>query len=232
MSNNIHIFAVSNLNKLNLNLEKMKKIISFIKEKKFLLSSIVLGLALVIVLFVKLSKEEDFWYDVYKDRMELKYWSSKDSLVTEIDKYIQATAPESSIDGLFLLNKCLEYNVDVVFVLAQATMESHFGTTGMAKRTNSVFNVGAYDGMSISGISNKHKYENPNLSIEPYLVLLNNRYLDGKSEADLLEKFVDKDGKRYASYPHYEKELMSIINKMNETTNINKTYALFMKYSN
>lgn len=210
----------------------MKKIIGFIKEKKFLLSSIILGVALVIVLSVKLTKEQDFWYDVYKDRMELKYWSSKDSLVTEIDKYIQATAPESSIDGLFLLNKCLEYNVDVVFVLAQATMESHFGTTGMAKRTNSVFNVGAYDGMSISSISNKHKYENPNLSIEPYLVLLNNRYLDGKSEADLLEKFVDKDGKRYASYPHYEKELMSIINKINETTNINKTYALFMKYSN
>lgn len=210
----------------------MKKIIGFIKEKKFLLSSIILGVALVIVLFVKLTNEQDFWYDVYKDRMELKYWSSKDSLVTEIDKYIQATAPESSIDGLFLLNKCLEYNVDVVFVLAQATIESHFGTTGMAKKTNSVFNVGAYDGKSISGISNKHKYENPNLSIEPYLVLLNNRYLDGKSEADLLEKFVDKDGKRYASYPHYEKELIGIIKRINETTNVNKTYELFLKYSN
>jgi len=210
----------------------MKKFIGFIKEKKFLLSSIILGVALVIVLFVKLTNEQDFWYDVYKDRMELKYWSSKDSLVTEIDKYIKATAPESSIDGLFLLNKCLEYNVDVVFVLAQATMESQFGTTGMAKKTNSVFNVGAYDGMSISGISNKHKYENPNLSIEPYLVLLNNRYLDGKSEADLLEKFVDKDGKRYASYPHYEKELIGIIKRIDETTNINKTYALFLKYSN
>ena len=70
----------------------MKKIIGFIKEKKFLLSSIILGVALVIVLSVKLTKEQDFWYDVYKDRMELKYWSSKDSLVTEIDKYIQATA--------------------------------------------------------------------------------------------------------------------------------------------
>ena len=207
----------------------MKKIIGFIKENKFFLSSIILGVALVIVLSVKLTNEQDFWYDVYKDRIELKYWSSKDSLVTEIDKYILATAPESSVDGLFLLNKCLEYNVDVVFVLAQATMESHFGTTGMAKRTNSVFNVGAYDGMSLGGISNKHKYENPNLSIEPYLVLLNNRYLDGKSEADLLEKFVDKDGKRYASYPHYEKELMGIIKRIDETTNVNKTYTLFLK---
>lgn len=211
----------------------MKKIVTFVTEELIKITIILVVVVIAVFSLIYMNRTtDDFWYEIYKSRTELKYWSSKDSLVTEIDNYIITVAPQSTLDGLYLLNKCLEYNVDIVFVLAQATLESHLGTSGMAKKTNSVFNVGAYDGKTLSNISSKHKFDNPNLSIEPYLILLNNRYLDGKSERELLNNFVDKDGKRYASYINYEKELLIIINKIEDSTNITSTYMNFLKYQN
>lgn len=198
----------------------------------FILALILFAIMLGLLTFQLSKPKSDFWYAIYQERTELKYWSSKDSLVAAIDNYIITTAPESTVDGLFLLNKCQEYNVDLVFVLAQATLESHFGTTGMAKKTNSVFNIGAYDGKSIHAISSKYKYENPNLSIDPYLTLLNDSYLDGKSEEELLSNFVNKHGKRYASYKNYEKELQIIIKRIEDNTDIVKAYSRFLKYQN
>ena len=198
----------------------------------FIFALILFAIMLGLLTFQLSKPKSDFWYAIYQERTELKYWSSKDSLVTAIDNYIITTAPESTVDGLFLLNKCQEYNVDLVFVLAQATLESNFGTTGMAKKTNSVFNIGAYDGKSIHAISSKYKYENPNLSIDPYLTLLNDSYLDGKSEEELLNNFVNKHGKRYASYKNYEKELQIIIKRIEDNTDIVKAYSRFLKYQN
>lgn len=215
----------------------MKKILNFTNNSagkvfSFIFVLILFAIIIGLITFQLSKPKSDFWYAIYQERTELKYWSSKDSLVTAIDNYIIMTAPESTVDGLFLLNKCQEYNVDLVFVLAQATLESHFGTTGIAKKTNSVFNVGAYDGKSSHTISSKYKYENPNLSIEPYLTLLNDSYLEGKSEEELLNNFVNKHGKRYASYKNYEKELQIIIQKIEATTDIPKAYSKFLKYQN
>lgn len=215
----------------------MKKILNFTNNSAgkvfgFIFALILFAIMLGLITFQLSKPKSDFWYAIYQERTELKYWSSKDSLVTAIDNYIITTAPESTVDGLFLLNKCQEYNVDLVFVLAQATLESQFGTTGIAKKTNSVFNVGAYDGKSSSTISSKYKYENPNLSIDPYLTLLNDSYLDGKSEEELLNNFVNKHGKRYASYKNYEKELQIIIQRIENTTDIPKAYSRFLKYQN
>ena len=215
----------------------MKKILNFTnnnagKVLSFIFILILYAIIIGLITFQLSKHKSDFWYAIYQERTELKYWSSKDSLVTAIDNYIITTAPESTVDGLFLLNKCQEYNVDLVFVLAQATLESHFGTTGMAKKTNSVFNIGAYDGKSIHAISSKYKYENPNLSIDPYLTLLNDSYLDGKSEEELLSNFVNKHGKRYASYKNYEKELQIIIKRIEDDTDIVKAYSRFLKYQN
>ena len=215
----------------------MKKILNFTNNSagkvfSFIFVLILFAIIIGLITFQLSKPKSDFWYAIYQERTELKYWSSKDSLVTTIDNYIMATAPESTVDGLFLLNKCQEYNVDLVFVLAQATLESHFGTTGIAKKTNSVFNVGAYDGKSSHTISSKYKYENPNLSIDPYLTLLNDSYLEGKSEEELLNNFVNKHGKRYASYKNYEKELQIIIKKIEDTTDIPKAYSKFLKYQN
>lgn len=215
----------------------MKKILNYTNNSAgkvfgFIFALILFAIMIGLLTFQLSKPKSDFWYAIYQERTELKYWSSKDSLVAAIDNYIITTAPESTVDGLFLLNKCQEYNVDLVFVLAQATLESNFGTTGMAKKTNSVFNIGAYDGKSIHAISSKYKYENPNLSIDPYLTLLNDSYLDGKSEEELLNNFVNKHGKRYASYKNYEKELQIIIKKIEDNTDIVKAYSRFLKYQN
>ena len=117
----------------------MKKILNSINTSTGKVFGFIFAIILGLIVFQLSKPKPDFWYQIYQERTELKYWSSKDSLVTAIDNYIITTAPESTVDGLFLLNKCQEYNVDLVFVLAQATLESQFGTTGMAKKTNSVF---------------------------------------------------------------------------------------------
>jgi hypothetical protein len=75
----------------------------------------------------------------------------------------------------------------------------------LASKTNSVWNVGAFDDLSYSEIHKKHAFSNSNQSIEPYLELLTTKYLFGnKTEQDLLKSFVSKDGKRYASSQNYE----------------------------
>jgi hypothetical protein len=135
---------------------------------------------------------------------ELQYWDYKHQLVNEVQNYITTIAPSSNLRGYAIVEECEEYNIDICFVLAQGEIESHFGTKGIAAKINSVFNVGIYDGLSIQEIGEKYKCDYPNESIEPYLKLLNERYLINKTEQDLMKKFVDKDGKRYASNPNYE----------------------------
>ena len=101
---------------------------------------------------------------------------------------------------------CEKYNIEVKFALAQGEVESHFGTKGLAIKTNSVWNVGAYDGYSYSKIMN-YKYSHPNESIEPYLKLLYEKYLTSETEAGLLKRFVDHNGNRFASDKNYEEKL-------------------------
>ena len=61
---------------------------------------------------------------------------------------------------------CDLYDVDIRLVLAQGHLESHFATRGTAAKTNSMFNIGAYDGHSASKqIKNGFGYVDPNYSI-------------------------------------------------------------------
>ena len=80
----------------------MKKILNFIKSNAGPLFVIIVALfflAKISLIVFQLSKpKSDFWYSIYQERTELKYWSSKDSLVTAIDNYIFTTAPESTVD--------------------------------------------------------------------------------------------------------------------------------------
>lgn len=144
------------------------------------------------------------------------------SLEIEVDNYIKSIAPTSKLSGKDIAEKCLEYNIDIMFVLAQGQIESHYGTAGTARKTNSVFNVGAYDGHSANKQNkNGFGFNNPNDSIEPYLILLTNEYLvNGKTEHDLMNNYVNYLGMRYASDNNYERMLKSIYNKIKKTTNI------------
>lgn len=170
--------------------------------------------------------------DVYVERLESKFDASREELAIEIDKYIDSVAPNADIAALNLIDLCTKYNVDIRLALVQAHIESHFGTKGTAARTNSIFNVGAFDGHdAMTQIRNGYGYKHPDFSVEPYLKLLTSRYLiDGKTEEDLLENFVDKNGSRYASSTNYEQLLSAQWKIITETTNITSKYEVYKKY--
>ena len=143
-------------------------------------------------------------------------------IIAELDSYIDKIAPKNKIASDILFDLCIQYNIDVRFVVAQGQIESHFATKGTAKKTNSIFNVGAYDGHSAERQNNNgFGFNDPNESIEPYLILLTNDYLvDGKTEFDLMDNYVNYIGKRYASNKQYEKMLKSVYNRINTSTNL------------
>jgi hypothetical protein len=158
-------------------------------------------------------------YDCIKEA-EITYWDYKCALVNEVQTYINITAPSSNLRGYALVEECEKYGIDICFALSQAEIESHFGTKGIASKLNSVFNVGIYDGKTAEEIDNKYKFDYPNESIEPYLKLLNERYLVNKTEQDLIKKFVDINGNRYASNPNYENMISDKYKYITENTKI------------
>ena len=174
-------------------------------------SPFIIILIILLVIVINSSSFEDPINYIELDnlqRSELKYWESKSHLVDEVDNYIHKVAPTSNLSAVILVDECEKYQVDIKFVLAQGELESHFGTKGLGAKTNSIWNIGAFDSLSYSEIHKKHVFSNPNASIEKYLELLTTNYLYGnKTEIDLLNHFVDKNGKRYASSTSYEESL-------------------------
>ena len=162
----------------------------------------------------------------------LKYNAAKLELVNEVDNYIKSVASQSSLDGYVIVEECMNSGIDICFVLAQGENESHFGTTGLARKTNSVFNVYAFDGQSHEQISEKGKYKHPNYSVAPYIELLKKDYLvDGKTEYDLMDgQYVNKNGARYASSETYEKALLAKFMKIKQNTKIDSLYNETNKY--
>ena len=170
---------------------------------------IILGIIVIcnVVLFFKdKTVHHDFEIDQLKE-YELKYWETKTQLVDEVQNYINTVAPTSNLRACILVDACEKYNIEVKFALAQGEIESHFGTKGLASKTNSVWNVGAYDDHFYSKIMGTYKYSHPNESIEPYLKLLYEKYLTNEVEEGLLRNFVDHNGNRFASDKNYEERL-------------------------
>lgn len=176
--------------------------------------------------------KKNYSYEIFKSKAELSYYSTKDDLVKCVDNYIHSVAESSMMNGLAFVEVCDKYNIDLRFVLAQAQIESAFATTGIAAKTKSAFNVMAYDGRSAKDMIRKgHCYQHPDQSIEPYIKLLLSDYLvDGKTEMDLMDKYVNKDGKRYASAVTYEQMLRAAYGQIVNDTNINALYAEYQKY--
>ena len=146
----------------------------------------------------------------------------KDELTHEVHDYIKSVAPDSQVTADYLVNGCTDYDIDIIFVLAQGTLESHFATKGVGGKINSIFNVRVYDTITNGNdVAGDYRYLHPDDSIEPYLLLLKTNYLvNGKTEIDLLANFVNKYGQRYASYPTYESQMTSIMKRIKNTTKI------------
>ena len=80
-------------------------------------------------------------------------------------------------------------------------------------------------------MNKKYIYKYPNESIEPYLKLLIDNYLVDKLETDLLNKYVNKNGLRYATDPDYEVKLRGKYNSIVENTNISQLQSQLRNYA-
>ena len=199
------------------------------------LKYIVLGLffgliSLGVYMFISVRErhyaENNYVFDVYSENLELDYYRSKDALVDVVDSYIKEVAPSSIMNGIAFVNKCDEYNMNLFFVIAQAQVESAFATKGLGQKMNSAFNVKAYDG---KGSKYMDKYHHPDESIEPYIVLIKNDYMgDSKTEMDLMDNYVNFEGKRYATNPDYEAMMLSTYKKLIDR--YDKVYDEYLKY--
>lgn len=170
--------------------------------------------------------EKNYRIKVDEKHLELDYQAAKNTLVDTLNSYIQEIAPSTVMDAVEFVDMCDKYNMDLFFVIAQAQVESTFATKGLGKKMNSAFNVKAYDG---KGSKYMDKYQNPNESIEPYMILIKKQYMgDSKTEMDLMNKYVDLNGKRYATNPDYETMMLSTYKKL--TIRYGNLYDEYLKY--
>lgn len=100
-------------------------------------------------------------------------------------------------------------NYDIPLLLAQAHLETCFGFSNRAKRTNSVFAIGSHD----NGYNTKI-YKTQNQSIEDYIKIMNSHYLKNKKVKHLLNNFVNKNNKRYAANKQYENKIKTLRNNI------------------
>lgn len=198
---------------------------------------LMVGLPLLLILLAGLI---DMWRQLppkhdakidYIRSNELNYWDTKAKLVDQTQHYILESAPMSGLMAYELVDLCLDYKVSISFALAQGKLESHFGTKGLASKTNSVWNLGAYDMLEYQGISSKYRYNHPNASIEPYLKCLTKNYLKDRTEEDLLVEFVNFKGQRYATSPKYEESLRIIRTDVQNKTQIDSLEAMVHYYA-
>lgn len=156
--------------------------------------------------------------------------STKDSirteLIYEVDSYISNLFPSSRLSAHALVTACEIHKFDLVFALAQGQIESGFGTTGKAKHTNSVWNVGQYDNRTIKTMNRLgFSFTHPDQSIEPYIVLVKTDYLgDKRTYNDLMYNYINLTGHRYASNRSYERSLRFTYNRIVKTTRIQELF--------
>ena len=109
---------------------------------------------------------------------------------------------------------CEKHNFSLPLLLAQAHLESHFGTTSRSRRTNSVFSIGSYDDGR-----NVYKPSTQDESVENYILTIKNYYLADKTLDELLSNggFVNHRGQRYASDKKYEQKIRQTMNGLIKT---------------
>lgn len=148
--------------------------------------------------------------------------SIRTELVHATDKYISQKFPKSKLTGKALVEACEKHDFDICFALAQAEIESGFGTAGKARHTNSPWSVGAYSNRSAQTMNKMgYGYTHPDHSIEPYIELVKTKYLGTKRTIhDLMRNYVSLAGYKYASDPNYERILRNTYRRICKKTEI------------
>ena len=211
----VNLIMAESLNE-DLNFNILKK-----KIKHFIIAGIAITSVITAINHISASQaEKEALIDFAKQEEMMKQEKMKaDSVFNEkvkaCDEYITRALEvkgysrnATKLSSEALVKNSMKYNFDLPLLLAAAHLESCFGITPRAKRTNSVYSVGLYDNGK-----NLASYTHPDDSISAYIELLYNDYLiDDKTINDLLRPgcFINKNGHRFASDTDYEKNLKSI----------------------
>ena len=150
--------------------------------------------------------------------------SSEQSISSEIDlskaeAWIRARNPNSPLSANDFYDTAQKYGIDFEILLAQAQQEGSFAKNPNSKPhyTKNIFNIGNTDsGATIT-------YASWQEGLDAYGKLVAQMYPGGKN---LLNNFVNRDGKRYASDPNYENKLRQIIASMNFSSSYSQPLAV------
>lgn len=107
-----------------------------------------------------------------------------------------------------LIDKAIDNDIDLCFIIAQMQIETAFGTTGIGKSRKSMFGI----------YKTYHTYEE---GIDDYIRNLKRHYLsDNRTIHHLMKKYTTKSGYRYAGDPIYESRLSAQYKKILKNTEI------------
>ena len=145
----------------------------------------------------------------------------KNDLTNEVSTYILDNSRHTDTSFVteiseHIVNRALDNHIDICFILAQGHLETSFGSYGIGKSKKSIF--GVY----------KH-YNSYTECIDYYVYLLRSNYLVNKTETQLMNNYVNKNGYRYAEDKKYEHKLKNYYSKVNKSTSISE---LQYKYIN
>jgi len=117
-----------------------------------------------------------------------------------------------------IVKESLDNDIDICFVLAQAEIETAFGTTGIGKSRRSMY------GVYITFKSHNH-------STSYYIDLIKKNYLGTKKTIHhLMKNFVNLNGHRYSSDKNYEGKLKKKYLEIKNNTKISKLQDACNKY--
>lgn len=196
---------------------------------KYFISSLIASFIAILIFFqaglIKTNASFQSYENTRIDTCAINKVFIKNQLVAEVNSYIKQYAPKSKIKGELVVDKCLSKNFDICLLLAQAHLESNFGTRGRAIATNSIFGVGHYD----DGQNRVH-YKTADEAIDKYIELMVRSYLKSNPPIKALKKGLkNKYGADYASNPEYETKLISRIREINREFHIYKFQLLYKK---
>ena len=134
-------------------------------------------------------------------------------LTNEVESYIERKVGRK-VDSYgiskHIVKESLDNDIDICFVLAQAEIETAFGTTGIGKSRKSMYGVYV-------------NYRNHNHSTSEYIKLIKGKYLGSKKTIHhLMKNFVNLGGHRYSSDKNYEEKLKKKYQEIKSKTKIFK----------
>lgn len=142
-------------------------------------------------------------------------------LTEEVNSYIESKVGRkiNTHDiSKHIVKESLDNDIDICFVLAQAEIETAFGTTGIGKSRRSMY------GVYITFKSHNH-------STSYYIDLLKRNYLGTKKTIHhLMKNFVNLNGHRYSSDKNYEGKLKKKYQEIKNNTKISRLQNECNKY--